>query len=112
MIEFDRLGHHEEETWSTISGSVARSRWNVNTVQMNLLQQDEETMANSSKKYYGVLQDKSDSEETRVRKMKVRYRKRKRKRARLILPSVRSTVGHTQKTKAKEKMMTLSDWQI
>jgi hypothetical protein len=43
MIEFKQVGQHEEETWSTISRSVGRNRWNVNTAQMHLLQQDEVT---------------------------------------------------------------------
>jgi hypothetical protein len=61
MIEFEQAGQQEEETWSTISGSVAKNWWNVNTARMHLLQQ--EAKASSSQNYYGLLQDVSKSEE-------------------------------------------------
>jgi hypothetical protein len=63
MVEFERMEQYEEHAWSTISGSMARNRWNINTTGMNLVKQDEDLEENSSKNYYRVLREESESEE-------------------------------------------------
>jgi hypothetical protein len=63
MIEFERMEQNEEDAWSTISGSMDRNRWNTNTAPMNLVKQDEDSKDQSSKNYYSVLREESESEE-------------------------------------------------
>jgi hypothetical protein len=63
MIEFERMEQYEEDAWSTISGRMARNRWNINTTRMNPVKQDEDLKENSSKNYYRVLWEESESEE-------------------------------------------------